>query len=100
MGVSNTPLPAVAWLTTESPGVGPWPLMVRNMLDVDPRSITPLVRVTVPAGRSISMGLPLLEVMALAAFTASRKVAHDVPEQAAGDASSPVVVSVSVVIEA
>jgi hypothetical protein len=74
--------------------------MVRNMLVVDPRSMTPLVRVMVPAGRSISIGLPLLEVMALAALTASRRVAQEVPEQAAGDASSPVVVTVNVVIDA
>src|SRR2546425_5552289 len=99
-GVSKTPLPAVVWLTTESPALGLWPLMKRSVLVADPRSMTPWVSVMMPLGRSISIGFVLFDVIALAALTASRSLAHDVPEQATGGESSPVPVTVRTVTEA
>src|SRR5437879_1210513 len=69
--------------------------MVTNMVVDDPRSSSPLVRLIVPAGRTITTSLLLVVVSRFAASTASRRLAQVVVQP---EVVSPVPVTVIVVV--
>ena len=62
-----------------------------NRSVADPTDSTPWVRVIVPLGRSISMGLEPSEVMVAARLRASRSVGQTEPTQGLGPSSAVVV---------
>src|ERR1700730_948648 len=71
--------------------------MVMNLLDLDPMSSSPLVRLIVPPGRTITTSLLLVVVSRFAASTPSRRLGPGVTER--GDVS-PVPVTTIVVVAA
>src|SRR6267143_4851138 len=71
--------------------------MVMNLLDLDPMSSSPLVRLIVPAGRTITTSLLMVVVSRFAASTASRRLGQDVTQP---EDVSPVPVTTIVVVAA